>query len=292
MDSWIKKFRVAEGAHVSLAEHATDFTGDIEKEDAVTLLNDLKLRMSGLQEKLYAGGKYSLLLIFQAMDAAGKDSTIMHVMSGINPQGCQVYSFKQPSLEESKHDFLWRHNNALPGKGSIGIHNRSHYESVLVTRVHPEFVLKENHEGINKAADIKAGFWKRRYQSIVNFEKHISRNGTVVVKFFLHVSKAEQKERFLDRIADPLKNWKFSAADLVERERWDDYMDAYERAMSATSTSHAPWYVIPADKKWFARIAVARCIVNALESLDLELPKLTGEATAELERCREQLLKE
>lgn len=245
-----------------------------------------------LQNQLYAANQNSLLIIFQAMDAAGKDSAIKHAMSGVNPQGCQVYSFKQPSAEDYDHDFLWRHYKALPERGRIGIHNRSHYENVLVTRVHPEYVMKENLPGINDVKDLDKDFWKQRYESIRTFEEHMTRNGTVIIKFFLHLSKDEQKERFLKRIEDHSKNWKFSAADIQERKRWNDYMEAYEDAINATSTPDAPWYIIPADKKWFSRIAISTVIVETLKKLKLKYPKLPEEEAANLDEIKRMLVEE
>jgi PPK2 family polyphosphate:nucleotide phosphotransferase len=213
-------------------------------------------------------------------------------MSGLNPQGCQVYSFKQPSTEELDHDFLWRHAKALPERGRIGIHNRSHYENVLVCRVHPEFVLNERIPTVTSVSDIDENFWNQRYESIRQFEKHIGDSGTVIIKFFLNVSKEEQKKRFLERIEDPLKHWKFSSADIDERQKWDSYMEVYEKALIETSTEHAPWYIIPADKKWFTRIAISKIIIDTLNSIELDLPKITDEETAKLESCRARLMEE
>ncbi|OYX95462.1 MAG: polyphosphate--nucleotide phosphotransferase, partial [Sphingobacteriia bacterium 35-40-5] len=267
-------------------------SGDYKKEKAIRLLNELRDEMDNLQEEMYALNKNSLLIIFQAMDAAGKDSAIEHTMSGLNPQGCQVYSFKQPSAEELDHDFIWRHSKALPERGRVGIHNRSHYENVLVCKVHPEYVLNEGIAGIESVKDINAAFWRDRYESIRNFEKHISRNGTVILKFFLNVSKEEQKKRFLERIDQPLKNWKFSSGDIDERAKWDQYMSAYEEAISATTEEHAPWYVIPADKKWFTRIAISRIIVDTFKAMNMQLPELSESEKARLEECRKRLIDE
>jgi PPK2 family polyphosphate:nucleotide phosphotransferase len=208
-------------------------------------------------------------------------------MSGLNPQGCQVYSFKQPGSEDYEHDFLWRHYKALPERGRIGIHNRSHYENVLVTRVHPELVMKENLPGITDVKDLDKKFWASRYESIRNFEKHLNQNGTVVIKFFLHLSRDEQKERFLKRIEDPEKNWKFALGDLQERERWDDYMDAYETAIAETTTDGSPWYVVPADKKWFTRIAISHIVLQTLKDLKMDYPVLPK---AEMEKLAEAKL--
>lgn len=287
LNNLVEEFKIKPNSKCSLKNHDTSYTSVYKKDDAIPVLEGFKAEMDELQEKLYACNKQSLLIIFQAMDAAGKDSAIEHVMSGINPQGCHVSSFKQPSSEEIDHDFLWRHYKALPEKGRIGIYNRSHYENVLICKVHPELVLKEQLSLSFKNLD--ADFWNKRYESIRDFEKHIHRNDTVVIKFFLHLSKQEQKERFLDRINEPLKNWKFSAFDIDERQKWDDYMAAYEMAISETSTEKSPWYVIPADKKWFTRIAISNIIVETLKSLDLQLPELDAEEKNKLQECKRRL---
>ena len=289
MDNLIKKFKISAKKRFSIKEHDPEFSGKFNKDEAVELLKELSAEMSELQEQMYAQNKHSLLIIFQAMDAAGKDSAIKYTMSGLNPQGCQVYSFKQPSPEELDHDFIWRHYKALPERGRIGIHNRSHYENVLVCKVHPEFVLNE---GYVAAESINEDFWKERYESIRNFERHISDNGTVIIKFFLNVSKNEQKKRFLERIDLPNKNWKFSFADINERALWDDYMKVYEDAINATSEDHAPWYIIPADKKWFTRIAISRIIIDTFKSMALKHPELSHSEKLKLEECRERLLGE
>ncbi|MFA6945627.1 MAG: polyphosphate kinase 2 family protein [Pedobacter sp.] len=292
MDDIVGKFRIEKGSPFSVRDHDPGYSGKYKKENAVHLLSELRNEMDELQEEMYALNKNSLLIIFQAMDAAGKDSAIEHTMSGLNPQGCQVYSFKQPSAEELDHDFIWRHNKALPEKGRIGIHNRSHYENVLVCKVHPEYVLNEGIMGLSTAKDINTAFWKKRYESIRNFEKHISNNGTVIIKFFLNVSKEEQKRRFLERIDEPLKNWKFSSGDIEEREKWAQYMSAYEDAINATTEVYAPWYVIPADKKWFTRIAISKIIVNTFREMKMELPELSDAEKAKLEECRNRLINE
>lgn len=276
----------------SLKNHKTDFTGGYNKEKAKDALVNSKIELNHLQEKLYASGKHSLLIIFQAMDAAGKDSALEHVMSGLNPQGCQVYSFKVPTSKEYQHDFLWRHYKALPERGRIGIHNRSHYENVLVCKVHPEYILNENIPGFSDVKKINKKFWQERYKSIKNFEEHLTANGTVILKFFLNVSKDEQKQRFLDRIEDPTKNWKFSSGDIKERALWDKYMEAYEDAINATSTEELPWHIIPADKKWFTRLAISEIIVDKLKSLGLEFPVLGEEETAKLNETKNILLSE
>lgn len=292
MEDIVKKFKIAKGIPLSLKDHDPKFSDKYNKEEAVDLLKELSAEMDELQELMYALNKNSLLIIFQAMDAAGKDSAIEHTMSGLNPQGCQVFSFKQPSAEELDHDFIWRHYKALPEKGRIGIHNRSHYENVLICKVHPEYVLNEGIANVSKLEDINVEFWNERYESIRNFEKHISNNGTVIIKFFLNVSKEEQKERFLDRINEPLKNWKFSSGDIEERERWDEYMSAYETAINETSEEFSPWYVIPADKKWFTRIAVSKIIINTLKAMDMKLPELSESEESRLEECRILLMSE
>ncbi|WP_411272804.1 polyphosphate kinase 2 family protein [Daejeonella sp.] len=291
MDKITQQFKVDNVSEFKLKDHDPEFSGKFSKDMSIEILTELKVEMEQLQEKLYAANKHSLLIIFQAMDAAGKDSAIKHTMSGLNPQGCQVFSFKQPNMEELDHDFLWRHSKALPERGRIGIHNRSHYENVLVCRVHPEYVLNERIPSISSIGDVDDDFWNRRYESIREFERHISESGTVIIKFFLNVSKEEQKKRFLERIEDPLKHWKFSSADIDERRKWDNYMDVYEKAIIETSVEHAPWYVIPADKKWFTRIAVSKVIIDTMNSIKLDLQEITDEETAKLKECR-ALLKE
>lgn len=292
MDEIVKKFKIDSQKKISLKDFDTNETYDYNKDDALDILNEFKAEMDELQEKLFATNRFSLLIIFQAMDAAGKDSAIEHVMSGINPQGCQVFSFKQPSSQEYDHDFLWRHYHALPEKGRIGIHNRSHYENVLICKVHPELILKEGVRNYTSVESLDNEFWENRYQSIVDFEKHLHLNGTVIIKFYLNLSKKEQKERFLERIDDPLKNWKFSSFDVEERGHWDEYMKVYEEAISSTATENAPWYVVPADKKWFTRIAISKIIVDTLKSLDLQLPELSEDEKAKLDECRKQLQSE
>ncbi len=275
-----------------LKNHKTDFTSGYNKEKAKDALVNSKISLSHLQEKLYASAKHAVLIIFQAMDAAGKDSAIEHVMSGLNPQGCQVYSFKTPTQKEYEHDFLWRHYKALPERGRIGIHNRSHYENVLVCKVHPEYILNENIPGLSDVKKISKNFWQQRYKSIKNFEEHLSANGTVVLKFFLNVSRDEQKKRFLERIDDPTKNWKFSSGDTEERALWDQYMNAYEQAINETSTPESPWHIIPADKKWFARLAISEIIEDKLKSLDLKFPVLGEAEDAKLGEAKRILLSE
>ena len=241
--------------------------------------------LAELQDRLYAQDRWSLLLIFQAMDAAGKDGAIEHVMSGVNPQGCMVTSFKQPSAQELDHDFLWRTTKALPERGRIGIFNRSYYEEVLVVRVHPKIL-----DGQKLPKGLVTGrIWQERYESIRDFERHMVRNGTAVLKFFLHVSKEEQLQRFLDRIEEPGKRWKFSMGDVAERQLWDNYLEAYEEAIRATAAPHAPWYVVPADKKWFTRLVVARAIVETLEKLNPQFPKVEGAALDETQEINIEL---
>ncbi len=257
---------------------------DAKKQVDGRLARDIA-RLFRLQELLHAEQRWSLLLVFQAMDAAGKDSVIKHVMSGLNPQGTTVASFKAPSARELAHDFLWRVNGELPERGAIGVFNRSHYEEVLVVRVHPELLDKER----LPAELVTRTIWEQRYEDINALERHLARSGTVIRKFFLHVSKEEQRRRFLDRVDDPAKNWKFSMADARERERWGDYMTAYEEMLAATSTKHAPWYVIPADHKWFTHLAVARIIIEALEDLGLAFPQPDAAQVRELRLARRRL---
>jgi len=252
------------------------------------LLDDHIQQLSALQNLHYASNRYAVLLIFQAMDAAGKDGTIKHVMSGVNPQGCQVFSFKQPSAEELQHDFFWRTTKCLPERGRIGIFNRSYYEEVLIVRVHPEMVLNE---GFHVKASGEKTFWEDRFRSIVDFEDHLHRNGTRIVKFFLHISKEEQRRRFLERIEEVEKNWKFSEADIREREYWKDYMKAYEDCLSATSKKKSPWYIIPADDKDNARLIVSQIVLDTLKSLDISYPKTTPKRRQELQSIRKLLEK-
>ena len=262
-----------------------DIRGISSKEKANGLLQQSVAVLQDLQEKLYAQDQWAVLLIFQAMDAAGKDSLVKHVMSGVNPQACEVSSFKQPSTEELNHDFLWRAAQHLPERGKIGIFNRSYYEEVLVVRVHQEF-LKKQHlppEVVTKK------IWKERFEDIRNFEQYLTRNGVVIRKFFLHLSKEEQKRRFLARLDEPEKNWKFSEADVLERKYWDDYMNAYEDMIRHTSTPEAPWYVVPADHKWFTHIAVSSAIIQTLENMDLQLPKVDKVRRKQLEEARQAL---
>jgi len=282
-----KNYRVDSGKHFRLKDWDPAEKGHWKsKEHAAQALQDGVARMAELQDKLYAQNQWALLLIFQAMDAAGKDGIIKHVMSGVNPQGCQVYSFKAPSDRELEHDFLWRTTRDLPERGHIGIFNRSYYEEVLVVRVHPEILKGE------KMPDSVVGknIWEERFEDIRCFERHMARSGTVIRKFFLHVSKKEQRSRFLARLEEPEKNWKFSAADIRERACWDDYQKAYEDMIGNTSTKHAPWYVVPADNKWFTRLVVSAVVVETLESLELCYPKVDDAKRKELEAAKKLLL--
>jgi PPK2 family polyphosphate:nucleotide phosphotransferase len=292
MKDIINKFKVTDGKNFSLENFDTAYSADFKKENSEDILKDLTEQISALQSALYANDRYALLILFQGMDAAGKDGAIEHSMSGLNPQGCEVHSFKQPSIEELDHDFLWRHYKALPEYGRIGVHNRSHYENVLVTKVHPELLLKEHLPGIFSVKDVDKKFWDNRYESIRCFEKHLTSNGTIIIKFFLHISKEEQKERFLKRIEDPGKNWKFSSSDVYERKFWDDYKDAYEKAVKETATGNCPWYILPADKKWFTRIAISTIILDTLKGLKLSYPVLPKEEKEKLEEAKKKLLEE
>jgi len=283
-------FRVRPGRHVDLSKWPTKgkpvYTSKDEYEE---LLREHIEKLSEQQNLLYADNRYALLLIFQAMDAAGKDSSIKHVMSGVNPQGCQVFSFKHPSTEELQHDFLWNATRRLPERGHIGILNRSYYEEVLIVRVHRQIL---NNEDLPEEVVDKKHFWRDRYRSIVNLEDHLHRNGTRVVKFFLHLSKGEQKKRFLKRIDDPEKNWKFSADDIKERKYWKQYMKAYEECLSATSTHAAPWYIVPADDKENTGLIISRIVLDALESLKMAYPRTSPQRRRELQAIRKQLVKE
>jgi PPK2 family polyphosphate:nucleotide phosphotransferase len=289
--SWASKFskpyRVGDGEKFRFKDHDPADTANLKSEErAGELLAKGVARMAELQDKLYAQDRWALLLIFQGMDAAGKDGVIKHVMSGVSPLGCQVYAFKTPSEEDLDHDYLWRHVKCLPERGRIGIFNRSHYEEVLIVRVHPEILANER----MPAPLVTKNIWQERFEDICSFEHYLSRNGFVIRKFFLNVSKKEQKKRFLDRAQQPEKNWKFSASDLHEREHWDEYMDAYEEAIANTATPQAPWFVIPADNKWFTRLAVAAVIVDTLDGLNLAYPKVDAQKKKELEAARKVLL--
>jgi PPK2 family polyphosphate:nucleotide phosphotransferase len=283
------RFRVRPGDDVKLRRYDPADTRPFKKESKAgdRLARGIE-RLVELQERLYAQHRWAVLLIFQAMDAAGKDSAIKHVMSGLNPQGTQVYSFKRPSDEELDHDYLWRTVKALPERGRIGIFNRSYYEEVLVVRVHPEILARQK----LPSSLVTRRIWKERCEDINAFERYLARNGTLILKFFLHMSKEEQRRRFLKRLDEPSKNWKFSAADLDERRLWDDYMKAYEDALSRTSADHAPWFIVPADHKWFTRLTIAELIVDAIERLSLDFPKPSAEQLKDLAKARKRLLAE
>jgi len=283
-----KSYRIDDGKHFRLDDFDPADTAQWHSVDeAKAQLQKDVSRLESLQAKLYAQDRWALLLIFQAMDAAGKDGTIKHVMSGVNPEGCQVYSFKQPSETELQHDFLWRTTQHLPERGHIGIFNRSYYEEVLVVRVHSEVLKNEKLPPSLVTKDI----WEERFEDIHCFERHMARNGTVICKFFLHLSKKEQKRRFLSRLDEPEKNWKFSAADIHEREYWDDYQKAYEEMIRNTATNQAPWYVVPADNKWFTHLVVAAAIVETLEELGLSFPKVDAAKRKEIQTAAKMLIK-
>jgi PPK2 family polyphosphate:nucleotide phosphotransferase len=286
--AFVAPYRVTAGGRFRLAAVDPSDTGRLESADVdrarEALAEGVEL-LAELQDKLYAQDRWALLLIFQAMDAAGKDGTIKHVMSGVNPQGCQVYSFKQPSHEDLDHDFLWRCLRCLPERGRIGIFNRSYYEEVLVARVHPEILAAQK----LPPALVSKRIWEERLEDIAAFERYLARNGVVILKFFLHVSKAEQKRRFLARLDEPEKNWKFSPSDVAERRHWKEYQRAYEAAIRATAAEHAPWYVVPADHKWFTRLVVAAAIVDALDDLDLAYPEVDPAKRRALAAARREL---
>src|SRR5437764_13058408 len=288
--SWASKlakpYRIEDGNKFRLKDFDPNDTHGFDSEDhAKEMLEKGIQHMAELQDKLYAQDAWALLLIIQAMDAAGKDGVVKHVMSGLNPQGCQVYSFKAPSPQELDHDYLWRTNICIPERGRIGIFNRSYYEEVLVVRVHPDVLKKEK----LPLQLVTGKIWEHRYEDISSFEKYLSRNGIVVRKFFLNLSRKEQKKRFLARLDHPEKNWKFSTGDLAERERWDDYMDAYQEMIRNTATEYAPWYVVPADNKWFTRLVVAAAVVDTMEGLDLAYPEVDTAVQQRLKEARVEL---
>jgi PPK2 family polyphosphate:nucleotide phosphotransferase len=286
------QFRVAPGTEVRLKDFDPGWEGDTDrpkkdrKQQAQKLLSEDVTALAAAQELLYAADSHAILVIFQALDAAGKDGTIKHVMSGVNPQGCQVYSFKHPSSEELDHDFMWRCARVLPERGRIGIFNRSYYEEVLIVKVHKEMIASQRIPGADPDSP---KFWQARYEDINAFERHLTRNGTVILKFYLNLSRGEQRKRLLKRLDDPAKHWKFSATDLAERAHWDDYVQAYEEMLTATSTKWAPWYVIPADHKWVTRSLVANILTGAIQDLNLTYPKLTDKEEAALADARKQL---
>jgi PPK2 family polyphosphate:nucleotide phosphotransferase len=291
IDRFVHPYRISKGKRFRLKDIDPGDTGGLgsgQKPGARELLARGIQRMAEEQDKFYADDRHAMLLVFQAMDAAGKDGTIRHVMSGVNPQGCQVYSFKQPSMEELDHDFLWRYQKCLPERGRIGIFNRSYYEEVLVVRVHPELLERQKIPRDLVTRDI----WKERLENIAEFERYLARQGTILLKFFLHVSRKEQKRRFLERIETPGKNWKFSSADVTERGYWREYMAAYEEAIRATASREAPWYVIPADNKWFTRLVVAAVIVDAFRKLELAYPKVDEAKRKDLDAARRELMGE
>ena len=291
LSRFLDRYRITRGKKFRLKDHDPGDTGGLgsaDKPEAKRMLADGVERMAGLQERLYASDEWGVLLVFQAMDAAGKDGTIKHVLSGINPQGCQVTSFKQPSTEELDHDFLWRTQRAAPERGRIGIFNRSYYEEVLVVRVHPQILARQR----IPPRLVGRRIWEERLEDISAYERYLARNGFPILKFFLNVSRKEQKRRFLERLDEPDKHWKFSAADVRERAHWKGYMQAYEETIRATASEHAPWFVVPADQKWFTRLVVAAAIVETLEGLDLSFPKVSDAKREELALARAQLAKE
>lgn len=287
-----KLLRAKPGEKHKVADFSTDFTGGLTKDKSEELLSENVNELIGLQNKFYAHNKNALLIVFQAMDAAGKDGTIKHVMSGVNPQGCQVFSFKAPSAEELDHDYMWRIMKCIPERGRIGIFNRSHYEEVLVTKVHPEILMNQQLPGVKNLKQIDKEFWNARYRQIKDIERYLCENGVVILKFFLHVSKEEQKERFLQRLDDETKNWKFSYSDLKERAYWDDYMKAYSDLFTHTSTKYAPWYIIPADHKWFMRYAVGKIIIEKMQEMKPNYPELKDEDKQRLVEAKNLLLNE
>lgn len=293
LSEFISKIKIAERKPIHLHEFPTEvnFTY-INKDKGEDLLEEGIKQLSRSQDILYAHNRYGVLIIFQAMDAAGKDGAVKHVMSGLNPAGVKVHSFKTPTRHELDHDYFWRHYQVLPARGEITIFNRSHYENVLVTRVHPEYIIDENIPGINRVEDITQEFWNQRFKQIRRFEKNLVENGTIIIKFYLHISKEVQKKRFLERIEDPGKNWKFSAGDVEERKYWNAYQQAYSEAIAATSTREAPWYIIPADDKWVARLCIAAIINRVIDSLDLQYPVLSESELKKLKEAKERLMKE
>jgi PPK2 family polyphosphate:nucleotide phosphotransferase len=288
LDAFSAPFRVDGSGEFHLKSHKTDAKGGLDKDEAEKILDANRKRLSEFQEKLYAQDRWSMLLIFQGMDAAGKDSAIKSIFEGVNPQGCEVYSFKQPTAHELDHDFMWRCMVALPERGRIGIFNRSYYEECLVVRVHSEILGKQK---IPQQL-VTRNIWRERFEDIAAMERYLARNGTVILKFFLNVSREEQRARFLDRLEQPAKNWKFSLADIGERKLWDKYQAAYQDVIRHTSTKHAPWHIVPADHKWFARVVIGSAIVAALDKLDLHFPKVDKADRSEFKQVREALLAE
>lgn len=287
------KILATPGEKFNLSDYDPSYTGIYEDKSAAMkkLKKDVK-KLAALQDRLYAHDRFSILLIFQALDAAGKDGTIKHVMTGVNPQGCQVFSFKAPSAEELDHNYLWRFYKALPERGRIGIFNRSYYEETLVVKVHPEILLRQQLPDVSTIDGLKESFWKKRYEQMNNFEQGLYENGTITLKFFLNVSKGEQRRRFLERIDNPDKNWKFTMNDITERNHWNDYMNAFEQTIRHTSTSMAPWYIIPADNKWFMRLAVCNIVVNTLKTLNPTYPEVGDDKLKAIEMAKEILKNE
>jgi PPK2 family polyphosphate:nucleotide phosphotransferase len=289
----LRKYLVKPKKKIKIKDFDTEYKGKtLNKAEAELLLEKGRKHLAKVQDMLYAHNRYSVLIIFQAMDAAGKDGAVKHIMSGFNPLGVSVYSFKAPNSNELDHEYLWRHQISVPARGEIAIHNRSHYENVLVTKVHPEWILNERIPGVDTVKDIDDKFWEQRYKQIRRFEKNMADNGTIILKFFLNVSKKEQKKRFLERIDDTSKNWKFSLSDLKERAFWDDYQKAYGEALSATSTDYAPWYVIPADDKWFSRLAIAAIIAEKFSTLKMNYPVVNQSQKEELQKAKVELMTE
>lgn len=289
----IKKFRVKPESKVNLTKIGTKPSGpELPKAEAKKKLEASRERLAEIQDMFYAHNRYAVLIIFQAMDAAGKDGAVKHIMSGFNPLGVKVYSFKVPNSTELDHNYFWRHQLALPARGEIAIHNRSHYENVLVTRVHPEYILNENLPDVNDVKHVNAAFWKERFKQIKRFEKNLTANGTIILKFFLHVSKKEQKKRLLERIDNPGKNWKFSVSDMKGRSFWEAYQKAYGEAISETSTEESPWFIVPADDKRYARLAIASVITEEFEKLKIHYPKVSEKQKAELQKIKSELMSE
>ena len=286
-------FKVTPGKKFSLKNCKTDIKKKIfDKKTGEEILQKDILEISSMQDKLYAEGKHSILIVLQGMDTSGKDGTVKHLLSGLNPSGVKVHNFKTPSSIELSHDYLWRHYKELPARGEIGIFNRSHYENVLITKVHPEMLLQEKLPGIHSVKDVQKEFWEKRYDQINNFEKNIAENGTIILKFFLHLSKEEQKRRFIERIDDPKKNWKFSLADIKERGYWDDYQKAYTEAINRTSTEYAPWFIIPADDKWYTRTIIGNIIFKRFRQLNLSYPTVSAQFKEILQQAKQTLLVE
>lgn len=293
LDNESEKCRVDPDKKISLKKFPTKYDGELlDKEIAQEALEKGRERLAEFQDKLYAHDQYSVLIVLQAMDAAGKDGAIKHIMSGLNPAGVKVTSFKAPNKSELDHDYFWRHYAALPSRGEIGIFNRSHYENVLVTKVHPEYLLNENLPDVTSLKDVDDNFWEKRFKQINRFEKNLYENGTIILKFFLNVSKKEQKKRFLQRIDDKKKNWKFTTADVKERQYWNDYHNAYEELLEQTSKDHAPWFVIPSDDKWWGRLLIAMIIYRQFEKMNFSYPEATPEQLSQLKKAKEQLLAE